>query len=137
MGPIIAASENHIANKTKCIPGNYSIAYTQALLPQSCFNFRYGYSPHSDLGRVVQAVIREFERFPPTVIKANSPINIATANSSAMPMQSTMLNPTHHHQHQFQAHNNYSYPLNVAKSFDSGTSSGATNSASSSRKLTT
>uniref|UniRef100_A0A1A9ZGL6 VPS37 C-terminal domain-containing protein n=1 Tax=Glossina pallidipes TaxID=7398 RepID=A0A1A9ZGL6_GLOPL len=35
------------------------------------------YSPHSDLGRVVQVVIREFERFPPSVIK-----NSATVSSS-------------------------------------------------------
>ncbi|XP_065365208.1 vacuolar protein sorting-associated protein 37A [Calliphora vicina] len=86
------------------------------------------YSPHSDLGRVVQAVIREFERFPPPIIKANSPINIPTFNSSA---QQTMLQQSHHHSH---PHHHHPYPLQVAKSLDSGTSSGASNSTSSSKE---
>uniref|UniRef100_A0A1B0FL22 VPS37 C-terminal domain-containing protein n=2 Tax=Glossina morsitans morsitans TaxID=37546 RepID=A0A1B0FL22_GLOMM len=33
------------------------------------------YSPHSDLGRVVQVVIREFERFPPSVIKNSTTVS--------------------------------------------------------------
>ncbi|XP_050332076.1 vacuolar protein sorting-associated protein 37A [Bactrocera neohumeralis] len=47
------------------------------------------YSPHSDLGRVVQAIIREFERFPPPIVNSGSPINIPTravnANATATP----------------------------------------------------
>lgn len=44
------------------------------------------YSPHSDLGRVVQAIIREFERFPPSIVNSGSPINIPTrANATATP----------------------------------------------------
>ncbi|XP_036339530.1 vacuolar protein sorting-associated protein 37A-like [Rhagoletis pomonella] len=40
------------------------------------------YSPHSDLGRVVQAVIREYERFPPPVASSGSPINIPTRSGN-------------------------------------------------------
>ncbi|XP_054727046.1 vacuolar protein sorting-associated protein 37A [Anastrepha obliqua] len=40
------------------------------------------YSPHSDLGRVVQAIIREYERFPPPIVNAGSPINIPSRSSN-------------------------------------------------------
>ncbi|XP_037826341.1 vacuolar protein sorting-associated protein 37A [Lucilia sericata] len=90
------------------------------------------YSPHSDLGRVVQAVIREFERFPPPVIKANSPINIPPPNNTSLGAQQTMLPQTHHHSHH--SHHHHPYPLQVAKSLDSGTSSGASNSTNSSKE---
>ncbi|XP_012156942.1 vacuolar protein sorting-associated protein 37A [Ceratitis capitata] len=36
------------------------------------------YSQHSDLGRVVQAIIREYERFPPPFANIGSPITIPT-----------------------------------------------------------
>ncbi|KAM7350540.1 vacuolar protein sorting 37A [Cochliomyia hominivorax] len=93
------------------------------------------YSPHSDLGRVVQAVIREFERFPPPVIKANSPINIPTANNASMSAaQQAMLQHTHHSLAHPQPHHHPYPPLQVAKSLDSGTSSGASNSTTSSKE---
>ncbi|TMW47906.1 hypothetical protein DOY81_007012 [Sarcophaga bullata] len=103
------------------------------------------YSPHSDLGRVVQAVIREFERFPPPVIKAQSPVNIPTSNNSSMSTHHTLLQHTHHqhqplqqqqqHHHHHHHHNHHHpYPLQVAKSLDSGTSSGASNSTNSSKE---
>uniref|UniRef100_A0A1I8M9I9 VPS37 C-terminal domain-containing protein n=1 Tax=Musca domestica TaxID=7370 RepID=A0A1I8M9I9_MUSDO len=76
------------------------------------------YSPHSDLGRVVQAVIREFERFPPQVIKSQSPNPANSANSA-------QVNVPHSHHYP---------PLQMAKSLDSGTSSGASNSANSSKE---
>lgn len=98
------------------------------------------YSPHSDLGRIVQAVIREFERFPPPVIKAQSPVNIPNSNNSSMSAHHTLLQHTHHQhqalQQQQQQHHqhHHPYPLQVAKSLDSGTSSGASNSTNSSKE---
>ena len=44
----------------------------------------FKYNLHSDLGRVVQAIIREFERFPPNLINSNvnSPINITSPHGN-------------------------------------------------------
>ncbi|XP_055844700.1 vacuolar protein sorting-associated protein 37A [Episyrphus balteatus] len=40
------------------------------------------YSKHSDLGRVVQAIIREFEKFPPPLLSTNEVSPNASAGSS-------------------------------------------------------
>ncbi|XP_075155664.1 vacuolar protein sorting 37A [Haematobia irritans] len=76
------------------------------------------YSPHSDLGRVVQAIIREFERFPPTIIQSHSPVTTNNVTSAHV----NVPHPRHYQQ------------LQAAKSLDSGTSSGASNSTNSSKE---
>ncbi|XP_037935539.1 vacuolar protein sorting-associated protein 37A [Teleopsis dalmanni] len=48
------------------------------------------YSHHSDLGRIVQAVIREFERYTPTVINSISPVNLPQQGNSTTILSTQM-----------------------------------------------
>lgn len=89
------------------------------LIENGCL-FYFQYSPHSDLGRVVQAIIREFERYPPQVIKSHSPIPNPTNNANS--------------NHVILPHSHHYPPIQAAKSLDSGTSSGASNSTNSSKE---